>query len=470
MRKITRARSSSTMFLSSSATPTSSTSQLEKEDPSFPNAKRVKYKQPSPISEKKRGKTTKIVNSTITLSDHKPNSTTNTLWNPRDPLHIKSVKEALHVSNTPTTVACREQEQNKVLQFCKSSVQSQNSGSLYVCGLPGTGKTLSIEATNHLLFSWTKEAGLQLPQLLAINCTVLFLTQYHDYLPCKSSDVRSPLQHLHDLYSHTKETYPGRMMLVIIDEMDYLITRDKGVLHDLFMLTTLPFSRLILIGIANAIDLADRFLPKLQFLNCKPIVVTFCAYSKEQVLKILQQRLMVLDYKVFESDALELCARKVAAGSGDMRRALGACMSAIEVLEIDMKDHAKSQEINMVSYDHMSVALSKAFKSPFVDTIQSLPQHQLILLCSLVKLLKMKKSSTTMGELNKSYLNVCKSTQVPACGAMDFSNMCQVLCDQGLLKLSQSRQDKLKKVTLLTDIADVGFALKGNRFFRNCLE
>jgi len=30
--------------------------------------------------------------------------------------------------------------------------------------------------------------------------------------------------------------------------MDYLITKDRGVLYDLFMLTTLPFSRCILIG------------------------------------------------------------------------------------------------------------------------------------------------------------------------------------------------------------------------------
>lgn len=36
--------------------------------------------------------------------------------------------------------------------------------------------------------------------------------------------------------------------LIIADELDYLITKDRAVLHDLFMLTTLPFSRCILIG------------------------------------------------------------------------------------------------------------------------------------------------------------------------------------------------------------------------------
>lgn len=37
--------------------------------------------------------------------------------------------------------------------------------------------------------------------------------------------------------------------LIVADELDYLITKDRAVLHELFMLTTLPFSRFILIGI-----------------------------------------------------------------------------------------------------------------------------------------------------------------------------------------------------------------------------
>ncbi|KAJ6409053.1 hypothetical protein OIU84_008695 [Salix udensis] len=47
--------------------------------------------------------------------------------------------------------------------------------------------------------------------------------------------------------------------------------------------------------------------------------------------------------------------------------------------------------------------------------------------------------------------------------------MCIVVADQGLLKLGQSRDDKLKRVTLKVDEADVTFALQGIRFFRNCL-
>ncbi|GMY27210.1 cell division control protein 6 homolog B-like, partial [Fagus crenata] len=81
--------------------------------------------------------------------------------------------------------------------------------------------------------------------------------------------------------------------------------------------------------IANAIDLVDYFLPRLQSLNCKPMVVTFRAYSKDQIHKMLHERLMELPYTVFQPQALELCARKVAAASGDMRKALCVCRSPL---------------------------------------------------------------------------------------------------------------------------------------------
>ncbi|KAL1332581.1 hypothetical protein AAHE18_11G037700 [Arachis hypogaea] len=138
------------------------------------------------------------------------------------------------------------------------------------------------------------------------------------------------------MYSQKSST--RNMMLIVADELDYLITRDRAVLHDLFMLTPFPFARCILIGVANAIDLADRFLPMLTSLNCKPTVVTFCSYSKDQILRILEERLNELPYTVFQRQALELCARKVAAASGDMRKALCIFRSAIEMLEAEVRE------------------------------------------------------------------------------------------------------------------------------------
>ncbi|XP_020102054.1 cell division control protein 6 homolog [Ananas comosus] len=398
-------------------------------------------------------------------------------WNPTDPAQMQAVREALHVATAPSNVVCREEEQKRIFEFCKTCIEQERAGSLYVCGCPGTGKTLSMDRVKENVMLWSKEAGYELPDVLAINCTSLtntveiFTTILAKLYPrMKTNSSFSSLQHLQSLFSQSHSS-PRRMILIVVDEMDYLITKDRAVLHNLFMLTTFPFSRCILIGIANAIDLADRFLPKLESLNCKPLVITFHAYLKDQILKIIQQRLMVLGYDVFQPLALEFCARKVAAASGDMRRALGVCRSAIEVLEEELRDPSKQGQCNIVTFDHMDIAISKAFKSTVINTIHSLPQHQQIILCALVNFFQQfKKNATTLGELNRSYVQICKSAHVPAAGTLEFTNMCTVLNDQGLLKLGKSKEDKLKRVTLQIDSSDITFAFKGNRFFQNCLE
>ncbi|KAL2332926.1 hypothetical protein Fmac_014139 [Flemingia macrophylla] len=416
-------------------------------------------------------------------------------WNPKDGEQLKMVRLALHLSTAPSSVLCREEEQNVVLGFCKGCVEHQKAGSLYICGCPGTGKTLSMEKVKDQLLNWATEAGLPQPNVLSLNCTTLantsdiFIKILDLNQPQGKKVSATPLQQLQNMYSQKSSI--KNMTLIVADELDYLITKDRAVLHDLFMLTTFPFSKCILIGVANAIDLADRFLPRLASLNCKPIVVNFRAYSKDQILKILEERLNELPYTVFQQQALELCARKVAAACGDMRNALCICMNAIEMFEAEIRESAcnlntsleekspnlaaapdciEKREFDVVRTDHMSLSLSKTYRSPVVDTIQALPHHQQIILCSSMKRFLGARRDINLGELYKSYVELCKSSIIPPAGILEFSNMCRVLNDQGLIKLGQAREDKLRKVSPKIDEGDITFALQGIRFFQNCLK
>ncbi|PRQ55735.1 hypothetical protein RchiOBHm_Chr1g0327861 [Rosa chinensis] len=78
-----------------------------------------------------------------------------------------------------------------------------------------------------------------------------------------------------------------------------------------------------------------------------------------------------------------------------------------------------------VRIDHMDVALSKTFKSPVMDTIQCLPQHQQIIVVLCCKAFPWCKERYNYRRvLNKySYMDICKSILIPPVGSFQFSSV-----------------------------------------------
>lgn len=72
---------------------------------------------------------------------------------------MRAVKEALHVSTAPSTIVCREDEQKRVLEFCKACIEQEKAGSLYACGCPGTGKSLSMDKVKQQVIDWATKVG-----------------------------------------------------------------------------------------------------------------------------------------------------------------------------------------------------------------------------------------------------------------------------------------------------------------------
>jgi cell division control protein 6 len=98
-----------------------------------------------------------------------------------------------------------------------------------------------------------------------------------------------------------------RMTVLVVDELDQLLTKLQGgsgngaggrkqgggqdLLYQLFELPCKPNSSFVLIGIANSIDLTDRFLPRLRHRNCEPQLVVFPPYQYGALLAVLVRSL-----------------------------------------------------------------------------------------------------------------------------------------------------------------------------------
>ena len=83
------------------------------------------------------------------------------------------------------------------------------------------------------------------------------------------------------------------MNVLILDEMDQLSSRNEKVLYDLFELAASSNSRMILIGIANGLDLLERVLPNLPK-SCKPNQMNFQPYSFQQISTLIKVSLVYI--------------------------------------------------------------------------------------------------------------------------------------------------------------------------------
>ena len=108
-----------------------------------------------------------------------------------------------------------------------------------------------------------------------------------------------------------------------------LITKKQTLLYNLFNWPSYDNSRLIIIGIANMMDLPERFLSKIRSRMSENRLV-YKPYNSTQIQEILQSRLSQ-DAMVFKPDGLRYIAEKISSTSGDIRRALQVSKRAIEL-------------------------------------------------------------------------------------------------------------------------------------------
>ncbi|GJP84192.1 hypothetical protein CLOP_g14279 [Closterium sp. NIES-67] len=268
-------------------------------------------------------------------------------------------------------IRCRDAQRDQIVAFCREHATKGRAGSLYVCGCPGTGKTLMLSQVAKEVSTWTNAAGQPLCAPVYVNC--MALTDPADLFPqCSHGGSCTG-----DASSGGGKGGRKAMILVVADEVDQLVRgRDCSALTHLFQLpSSHALSRCILVGISNSIHLIDSVLPHLSQLNCRgvsarPTLLPFPAYDRNQIYEILSQRLQAAagvqaegaaapraaagegggreSASVafsFEPMALHLCARKVAAASGDMRKALDITRMAVDVLEDELR--AEQREVDV---------------------------------------------------------------------------------------------------------------------------
>jgi origin recognition complex subunit 1 len=172
-------------------------------------------------------------------------------------------RNQLHVSSVPAALPCREEEFATVYGELEAAITDGSGSCIYISGTPGTGKTATVrEVVAQLQASVLAE---ELDDFIFVEINGMKVTDPHQSYSllwqALHDDRVSPSHALELLEREFSTPNPRRVpCVVLMDELDQLVTKNQSVMYNFFNWPGLRHSRLIVLAVANTMDLPERTL------------------------------------------------------------------------------------------------------------------------------------------------------------------------------------------------------------------
>lgn len=312
---------------------------------------------------------------------------------------------------------CRKEEQLKIYNYIKNGLKTNGDyNSLYIGGMPGTGKTESVKNTVEYIEIENKR-NKDIPfRTLFIDCvnfpkiSKLYKSLYNFIFSKKNSQKIKSLKCIQilDNFFYERKNFDANInlndpsnshIIIILDEIDFFINRTQYLLYYIFNWTTYPNSKLIIISISNLLNISSQLLPKIasRFGNN---IIMFRPYNKEQIIIIIKYKGIDLD--IFDEDALKLSSMKVAAVNGDLRRVISILHKAHELFLYDNKNKIDFK-YKLIDKFYIIRACNELYDQKMVNVLKNFKiTEKIVISAILFKNIKDNNNSIKLEELYDS--------------------------------------------------------------------
>ncbi|OVA02359.1 Bromo adjacent homology (BAH) domain [Macleaya cordata] len=384
---------------------------------------------------------------------------------------LERAKATLLLATLPKCPPCRNKEMEEITQFVRGAIcDDQCLGRcLYIHGVPGTGKTMSVLAVMRNLRSEVDAGSIRPYCFVEINGLKLASPEniyrvIYETLSGHRVSWKKALHLLNERFSDGSKVSNSQPCVLLIDELDLLVTRNQSVLYNILDWPSKPHSKLVVIGIANTMDLPEKLLPRISS-RMGIQRLCFSPYTYQQLQEIISSRVKGID--AFEKQAIEFASRKVAAISGDARRALEICRRAAELADYKLKKSSSTPDLASTGKPHIGVAeveaaIQEMFQAPHFQIIKSSSKLSKIFLTAMVhELYKTGMGEITFEELAMNVSTLCASNKEMVPG---WDTLFKVGCKLGECRIiicEAGAKHRLQKLQFNFPSEDVAFALKG---------
>jgi Cdc6-like AAA superfamily ATPase len=270
-------------------------------------------------------------------------------------------------------------------------------------------------------------------------------------------------------YVTTPEMNPqelSKTKILLIDELDYLITKDQSVLFNLFEWPQRKKANLIVLSVANTLDLPETFMARISSRIGNTRLV-FSPYTSREIKEIISER--VARTGIFDPTAIDFISKKVALVSSDIRKTLNICRQTVEK---HRSSHAKAEgaafeEVQKIQMSLVAEVFDNYYSSsPLIEFVKRANSLLVVFLTEMY--LEMKLTATKTALFSKVYERFMCSSARSEFGMIkphEFMQLGRLLAEKHIIQMKKGSSSEMMELHLLTNLDEIHYALKNKKYF-----
>jgi len=360
-------------------------------------------------------------------------------------------KQILQSNYSPEDILHRDKEIKHIASILAPCLLGDKTSNLFVYGVTGTGKTLSVQHVSNELIKRSK--GSNILRIEYLNCKLKKVadTEYRIFaelskkLGISIPETGLPTQEVYRRFLEVLEKNEERLLILILDEIDQAVKKiSDDFLYNLTRLNSeLGNTQIIIIGISNDLRFLDNIDPRVRSSLSEEELV-FPPYNALQLQDILRKRADE-SFKpgVVSEGVIAKCAAFAAREHGDARRALDLLRVAGEI--------AERESSSKIKITHIDEANNKIEKDKILDIIETEPKQFQLVLYSIFRLIEKTKENIFTGDIYSYYQDLCKKLKVDVLTQRRVSDILAEFDMLGLINarvISKGRQGRTREIKL----------------------
>jgi cell division control protein 6 len=360
-------------------------------------------------------------------------------------------KQVLQANYSPENIPHRDKEIEHIASILAPSLLGQKTSNLFVYGLTGTGKTLSVQ---HVANELTKRAeDSKVLRIEYINCKLKKVadTEYRIFaelinkLGGEVPKTGLPTDEVYRKFLELLEKNQEKLFIIILDEIDQAVKKiSDDFLYNLMRLNSeLNKTQITLVGISNDAKFLEMVDPRVKSSLSEEELV-FPPYNALQLQDILRKRAESAFKSGIVSDGvIAKCAAYAAREHGDARRALDLLRVAGEI--------AERNSSSKIEIKHIDEANDKIERDKILYIIENAPKQFQLVLFSIFCLSQNPSEGIFTGDVFNYYDDLCKKTNDETLTQRRVSDILAEFDMVGLISarvISKGRQGRMREIKL----------------------